>query len=241
MARLATLTAVAPPGRYGALMLRRRHRQRFIEKPPGDHALINGGFFVLHPDVLDRITSDDTPWETEPLESLARDGELRAYRHDGLLAADGHAARQEHAGGPVVIRQRATGKSGRTDGHRPCRRTELNRRGDAARPGLDPGFLARATRSVTGHTGFKGGWACIMAASVGGRIDRTGSGRQRNRTCSNRLVSATSCTRTSPISAMHRPLRVWWTRCGRSSCCIWRHSRWSDGPSPNRPRASRST
>ena len=51
---------------------------RFTEKPPGDNAFINGGFFVLHPAVLDRIDGDDTPWETEPLESLAHDGELRA-------------------------------------------------------------------------------------------------------------------------------------------------------------------
>ncbi len=57
---------------------------RFSEKPPGDNALINGGFFVLHPDVLERIVGDDTPWETEPLEGLARDGELCAYRHAGF-------------------------------------------------------------------------------------------------------------------------------------------------------------
>jgi glucose-1-phosphate cytidylyltransferase len=82
--RLATLTAVAPPGRYGALLLQDDSVTEFTEKPPGDHALINGGYFVLHPNVLERIASDDTPWETEPLESLARDGELRAYRHDGF-------------------------------------------------------------------------------------------------------------------------------------------------------------
>jgi glucose-1-phosphate cytidylyltransferase len=82
--RLATVTAVAPPGRYGALVLRGDRVVEFSEKPPGDHALINGGFFVLHPDVLDRIAGDDTPWETEPLESLARDGELCAYRHTGF-------------------------------------------------------------------------------------------------------------------------------------------------------------
>jgi glucose-1-phosphate cytidylyltransferase len=57
---------------------------RFNEKPPGDNALINGGFFVLHPAVLERIAGDDTPWETEPLESLARDDELRAWRHTGF-------------------------------------------------------------------------------------------------------------------------------------------------------------
>jgi glucose-1-phosphate cytidylyltransferase len=82
--RLATVTAVTPPGRYGALMLQHDQVQSFMEKPPGDNAVINGGFFVLHPAVLDRIEGDDTPWETAPLESLARDGELRAFRHTGF-------------------------------------------------------------------------------------------------------------------------------------------------------------
>jgi len=82
--RLATVTAVTPPGRYGALLLQDDRVTRFSEKPPGDNALINGGFFVLNPAVLDRIEGDATPWETEPLESLARDGELSAYRHTGF-------------------------------------------------------------------------------------------------------------------------------------------------------------
>jgi glucose-1-phosphate cytidylyltransferase len=82
--RLATVTAVTPPGRYGALLTADDHVLRFNEKPPGDNAVINGGFFVLHPSVLQRIATDDTPWETEPLESLARDGELRAFRHSGF-------------------------------------------------------------------------------------------------------------------------------------------------------------
>ena len=56
-------------------------------EPPGDNAIISGGFFVLHPSVLDRIEGDDTPWETAPLEGLARDGELRAYRHPGFWQA----------------------------------------------------------------------------------------------------------------------------------------------------------
>jgi glucose-1-phosphate cytidylyltransferase len=82
--RLATVTAVTPPGRYGALVLERENVRSFMEKPPGDHAVINGGFFVLHPAVLQRIRGDDTPWETEPLESLASEGELRAFRHSGF-------------------------------------------------------------------------------------------------------------------------------------------------------------
>ncbi len=82
--KLATVTAVAPPGRYGALMMDDDRVTDFTEKPPGGRGLINGGYFVLHPAVLDRIESDGTPWETAPLESLARDGELRAFRHDGF-------------------------------------------------------------------------------------------------------------------------------------------------------------
>ena len=82
--RLATITAVAPPGRYGALLLQGDEVTSFTEKPPGGNGLVSGGFFVLHPSVLERIAGDDTPWETEPLMGLAFDGELRAYRHEGF-------------------------------------------------------------------------------------------------------------------------------------------------------------
>ncbi|MCR5873384.1 glucose-1-phosphate cytidylyltransferase [Phenylobacterium sp. J426] len=85
--KAATITAVAPPGRYGALELSEGRVQRFTEKPPGDNGLINGGFFVLQPEVIDRIDGDATSWEAAPLEGLARDGELMAYRHDGFWAA----------------------------------------------------------------------------------------------------------------------------------------------------------
>ncbi|CAN7204888.1 glucose-1-phosphate cytidylyltransferase [Phenylobacterium sp. LjRoot219] len=85
--REATVTAVAPPGRFGALELAGDQVQRFSEKPPGDNALINGGFFVLQPSVLDRIEGDATVWENQPLEGLARDGQLSAFRHDGFWAA----------------------------------------------------------------------------------------------------------------------------------------------------------
>lgn len=85
--REATVTAVSPPGRYGALEIVDGKVQRFIEKPPGDNGLINGGFFVLQPKVLDRIADDETIFEVEPLETLARDQQLMAYRHDGFWAA----------------------------------------------------------------------------------------------------------------------------------------------------------
>jgi glucose-1-phosphate cytidylyltransferase len=80
----ATVTAVSPPGRYGALEIIDGGVRRFIEKPPGDEGLINGGFFVLQPDVVSRIDRDDQPWEAEPLQGLARDGELMAFHHPGF-------------------------------------------------------------------------------------------------------------------------------------------------------------
>jgi glucose-1-phosphate cytidylyltransferase len=82
--RAATLTAVAPRGRYGALDLKGQEVTRFFEKPPGDQALVNGGFFVLDPSVLGRIAGDMTPWEIDPLEGLARDGQLMAFHHSGF-------------------------------------------------------------------------------------------------------------------------------------------------------------
>ena len=80
----ATIAAVVPPGRYGALELQGQRVASFTEKPPGDNALINGGFFVLHPRVIDRIAGDDTAWEAAPLEGLARDGQLMAFTHLGF-------------------------------------------------------------------------------------------------------------------------------------------------------------
>ncbi|MGU3454589.1 glucose-1-phosphate cytidylyltransferase [Methylobacterium fujisawaense] len=85
--RLATLTAVAPPGRFGALELAGERICNFREKPAGDGAIINGGFFVLDPKVLDYINGDSTIWENEPLEQLARDGQLYAYKHSGFWQA----------------------------------------------------------------------------------------------------------------------------------------------------------
>jgi glucose-1-phosphate cytidylyltransferase len=85
--RRATITAVAPPGRFGALEFDGDLVTRFREKPDGDGGRINGGFFVAAPSVLDLVDGPDMLWEREPLEKLARDGELVAYRHDGFWAA----------------------------------------------------------------------------------------------------------------------------------------------------------
>lgn len=83
---LATLTAVQPGGRFGVFALDEGATRvpQFAEKPKGDGAWINGGFFVLEPEVIDYIEDDKTVWEREPMERLAREGQLSAYRHDGF-------------------------------------------------------------------------------------------------------------------------------------------------------------
>jgi glucose-1-phosphate cytidylyltransferase len=85
--RLATVTAVSPPGRFGALELDGDRVQRFSEKPRGDGAWINGGFFVCETAVCDVIAGDDTSWEGEPLSLLADRGELTAFHHRGFWRA----------------------------------------------------------------------------------------------------------------------------------------------------------
>lgn len=84
--RKATMTVVQPPGRFGAISLNSAETEinRFKEKPDGDGAWVNGGFFVLEPDVLDYIDGDATVWEQEPLQQLALDGELNAWKHPGF-------------------------------------------------------------------------------------------------------------------------------------------------------------
>jgi glucose-1-phosphate cytidylyltransferase len=82
--KLATVTAVQPPGRYGSLEMDGRAVKGFVEKPKGDGGWINGGFFVLSPKVLDHIEGDVSSWEGEPLATLAAMDELRAFEHDGF-------------------------------------------------------------------------------------------------------------------------------------------------------------
>lgn len=84
---VATLTAVQPPGRFGALRLRGTSVQAFVEKPQGDGGWINGGFFVLSPRVGAYLADDSTEWERAPLEKLAAEGQLSAYQHDGFWHA----------------------------------------------------------------------------------------------------------------------------------------------------------
>lgn len=82
--RFATLTAVRPPGRFGALQLEKNEIKSFREKPEGDGSWISGGFFVLSPKVFEYISDEQTVWERKPLESLASEGQLMAYFHDGF-------------------------------------------------------------------------------------------------------------------------------------------------------------
>lgn len=82
--KAATLTATFPPGRFGALDIHKQRVMNFKEKPKGDGAMINGGFFVLSPKVLQHIQNDNTIWEQEPLMNLAEAGELMAFEHQGF-------------------------------------------------------------------------------------------------------------------------------------------------------------
>ena len=82
--KLATVCAVMPPGRYGALQRGGNLVHGFQEKPPGDGSWINGGFFVLQPDVLNYIDGDASSWEGEPLTQIAAEGQLAAYEHSGF-------------------------------------------------------------------------------------------------------------------------------------------------------------
>lgn len=83
---LATVTAVQPPGRFGGFVLSEGQTkiEQFREKPAGDGAWISGGFFVLHPKVIDLVKDDTTVWEQEPMMTLAKEGNLAAFRHDGF-------------------------------------------------------------------------------------------------------------------------------------------------------------
>ncbi|MES2999083.1 MAG: glucose-1-phosphate cytidylyltransferase [Pseudomonadota bacterium] len=86
--KLATLTAIQPPGRYGAVEVDKTGSvTRFQEKPIGDSAWINGGFFVLEPGIFDYIEGDSTSWEGAPLERLAADGQLQSFKHPGFWLA----------------------------------------------------------------------------------------------------------------------------------------------------------
>ena len=111
--KLATVTAVLPPGRYGALQRGGDEVTGFTEKPRGDGGCINGGFFVLSPRCLDYIDGDETGWEGAPLSRLAAAGEMMAFEHRGFWQAMDTLRDKNHAGGACGHRARRHGKSGR--------------------------------------------------------------------------------------------------------------------------------
>ena len=82
--KLSTVTAVQPPGRFGAMDVERCRVTRFVEKPHGDGGWINGGFFVLEPRSLDYIDDDETIWEKEPMRKLAKESQMSAFLHRGF-------------------------------------------------------------------------------------------------------------------------------------------------------------
>lgn len=83
--KIATVTAVVPPGRYGAVIMNKKNRvEKFVEKPRGDGGYINGGYFILNKKVFSYLENDNTVWEKKPLENLSKDKELYAYKHDGF-------------------------------------------------------------------------------------------------------------------------------------------------------------
>ncbi len=102
----ATITSVTPPGRFGALEFDGDLVTDFREKPAGDGARVNGGFFVADPSVLDLVDGPETVWESGPLEQLARRGELMGYRHDGFWQPMDSAARQDASRRDVADRHR---------------------------------------------------------------------------------------------------------------------------------------
>lgn len=85
--RLATVTAVQPPGRFGSIMYKNNQVMDFHEKPKGDGAWINGGYFVLSPKVIDYIDTDSVTWEQEPMKRLAQEGQMSCYFHEGFWQA----------------------------------------------------------------------------------------------------------------------------------------------------------
>ena len=85
--KLATITAITPPGRYGAILSEGNSVTGFQEKPPGDGSSINGGFFVLNSKIIDLIDDDQTSWESGPLNHLAKIGQLEAFKHLGFWHA----------------------------------------------------------------------------------------------------------------------------------------------------------
>ena len=161
---LATVTAVQPPGRFGALEVEGDRVRGFHEKPRGDGGWINGGFFVLSPEVrpLPRATTTRSG-RTSRSPRLARDGRAApAYEHLGFWQRDGHAPRQAPARGALGERRSALEDVG-----------------------VDPDFWRGRRVLLTGHTGFKGSWLALWLEQLGAEVHGLrGRDPHRRRRCS---------------------------------------------------------
>ena len=147
--KLATVMAVQPPGRYGALNLEGNAVKGFMEKPKGDGGWINAGFFILSPKCIAFIDGDDSSWEGPALERIAAAGELMAFQHRGVLAAHGYPSGQEPPRTSVAER------TGALEG------VVMRLFGDA---------YDGCRVLLTGHTGFKGSWMTLWLDRLGADI-----------------------------------------------------------------------
>ena len=164
--RKATMTAVQPPGRFGALHIEGDKVTQFQEKPEGDGSWINGGFFVLEPSVMDYIESDSTIWERSPLETLAIEGELSVYKHNGFWC-------------PMdTMRDKIM----------------LNELWEKIKPLETLGMIENIQNSfknlrvlITGDTGFKGSWLCEWLLTMGSECFGVGLAPNTNPSLFNKL------------------------------------------------------
>ena len=220
--RKATLTAVMPPGRYGAVSLIGDRVERFVEKPPGDQGFVNGGFFVLDPSVVDVIAGDETPWEGGAAGDARRARRIDGLSAQRLLAADGHAARQEPARGAMGVRARAV-EDVAVNAPLPAPK----------RSGAGAGCCSPAT-PASREAGRRCGWR--------------GSARRppasRSRPIPSPALFDLAERRARPRFAPRRSARARGGRAPpsppptRTSCCISPRSRSCAAPSPNRSRRS---
>ena len=155
---LATVTAVQPPGRFGALDVRGSRVTHFREKPKGDGAWTNGGFFLLEPGVAGYIDGDDTIWEAGPLRALAHEGQLSSYKHEGHWQVMDTLKRPRGPPGGLGERSPRRGSHGSSRSR----------------------ILERPPRAGHRQHRLQGGVADAVAARNGGRGDRSGA-RSANR------------------------------------------------------------
>ena len=230
----ATVTAVQPPGRFGALDVDGERVREFEEKPRGDGGWINGGFFVLSPEVARYIDGDDTVWEQEPMRALAREGQLACYRHEGFWQAMDTLRDRNHL--------EELWSSGAPRGGR-GRSATMSELGSApTRPSTRPSGATAACSSPATRASRARGWRCgcsRSARSVTGllaracrrspslyELARVGEGMESDR-------------RRHPRPRGGRARRS--PRAGRRSSSTWPRSRSCAARSPSRARPTRRT